>query len=261
MTLFALLLSASATAFAQETPGKGVFDGNLINGASDSAATVAPAESKPKFGTSLKRTEPADSTRTPQASVDEDKWHFEVRPYLWLAGIYGRLRVNNTTAETGESSTSVLGMLDFAAAAQVEAIKGRWRVMLDENYVNLGTTGTGPLGNVTVAGQPTLNIFEFGAPYTFAKVANRNATASEPLPPVFTAEVLGGGRYFHLGLGLRANNNPGVEGSRNLVGPLVGNSMQVSPHKPVTLIGKYTVGGSGAGSNFAWSAEGVGDIG
>jgi hypothetical protein len=260
MTLFALLLLASANAFAQETPGKGVFDGNLINGASDSAATVAPAESKPKFDAALKRTESADAARTPQASVDEDKWHFEVRPYLWLAGIYGRLRVNNTTAETGESSTSVLGMLDFAAAAQVEAIKGRWRVMLDENYVNLGTTGTGPLGNVTVDVQPTLNVFEFGASYTFAKVANKNATASEPLPPVFTAEVLGGGRYFHLGLGLRANNNPGVEGSRNLVGPFVGNRIKVSPHKAVTLIGKYTVGGSGAGSNFAWSAEGLVDI-
>ena len=260
MTLFALLLSASATAFAQETPEKGVFDGNLINGASDSAATVAPAESKPKFGAALKRTESADSFPTPRASDDEDRWRFEVRPYLWLAGIYGRLRVNNTTARVGDSSTNVLGMLDFAAAAQVEAIKGRWRVMLDENYVNLGTTGTGPLGNVTVDVQPTLNVFEFGASYTFARVANKNATASEPLPPVFTAEVLGGGRYFHLGVGLRANNNPGVEGSRNLVGPFVGNRFKISPHKAVTLIGKYTVGGSGAGSNFAWSAEGLVDF-
>ena len=151
-------------------------------------------------------------------------------------------------------------MLDFAAAVQVEAIKGRWRIMLDENYANLGTTGTGPLGIVTLDVQPTINIFEFGASYTFVKIANKNATASEPLPPVFTAEVLGGGRFFHLGLGLQANNNPPQEGSRNLVGPFVGNRFKVSPHKAVTLIGKYTVGGSGAGSNFAWSADALMDL-
>jgi hypothetical protein len=74
-------------------------------------------------------------------------WQFEIRPYIWLAGIDGTLRVRNTSAKVGKDSKDVLGMLDFAAAAQVEAIKGPWRVMFDENYVNLGTTGTGPLGN------------------------------------------------------------------------------------------------------------------
>ena len=69
-------------------------------------------------------------------------------------------------------------MLDFAAAAQVEAIKGRWRIMLDENYANLGTTGTRFLGLVTVDAQPTINVFEFGASYTFVNIANKNATAS-----------------------------------------------------------------------------------
>ena len=30
----------------------------------------------------------------------------------------------------GEDSSSLLGMLDFAAAVQVEAIKGNWRIMI-----------------------------------------------------------------------------------------------------------------------------------
>jgi len=45
-----------------------------------------------------------------------------------------------------------------------------------------------------VRSQPTLNIFEFGGSYTFASIANDKGTATEPLPPVFSAEVLGGGR-------------------------------------------------------------------
>ena len=228
------------------------------------ATTTTPVNPQPSSKSNLslftKTAENTGAAPTPQASGDPAPWQFEIKPYFWLAGLYGTLRVNNTTAQVGQDSASVLGMLDFAAATQVEAIKGRWRIMLDQNYANLGTTGTGPLGLVTVDAQPTINIFEFGASYTFVKVANKNATASDPLPPIFTAEVLGGGRYFHLGLGLQANNNPPQEGSRNLVGPFVGNRFKVSPNKAVTVIGKYTVGGSGAGSNFAWSADAFMDL-
>jgi hypothetical protein len=237
-----------------------------VSDSSDSVTTGTTAELQPMgslpaaLAAPVKRTASADSVHSPQASNDADEWRFEIRPYIWLAGVYGRVRVNNTTAETGKNSSSVLGMLDFAAAAQVEAIKGHWRIMFDENYVNLGTESTGPLGNVTVDVQPTMNIFEFGALYMFAKVPNKNATASEPLPPVFTAEILGGGRFFHLGLGLQVNNNPPVKGSRNLIGPFIGNRFKISPHKAVTLIGQYTVGGSGVGSNFAWSAAALLDL-
>jgi hypothetical protein len=195
----------------------------------------------------------------PQAN-DSEVWRFEIRPYIWLAGIDGTLRVGNLTAETGRDSSDILGMLDFAAAGQLEAIKGRWRLIIDENYVNLGTTGTGPLGNISVEVEPTLNIFEAGVSYTAVAVKNKKATADQPLPPVFSAEILGGVRWFHLGLGLEPSVGNAVEGSRNFFGPFVGNRFKVSPHKAVTLIGKYTVGGSGAGSNFAWSAEGLVDL-
>lgn len=264
--VFATLLLFATSGFSQEvsgstqngTPQAAVTSNDTVG----SAATTSPLKVQPsKSNLSLftKAVETPGFPRKPQAS-DPENWQFEIRPYIWLAGLYGTLRVNNTTAQVGQDSASVLGMLDFAAAAQVEAIKGNWRIMLDENYANLGTTGTGPLGLVTVDAQPTINIFEFGASYTVVRVPNKNATATDPLPPVFTAEVLGGGRFFHLGLGLQANNNPPQEGSRNLVGPFIGNRFKVSPHKAVTLIGKYTVGGSGAGSNFAWSADALMDL-
>lgn len=202
----------------------------------------------------------SNAAAKPDSTTSSDEWHFEVRPYLWLAGIDGKLRVNNTTADVGQGSSDILGMLDFAAAGQLEAIHGNWRLMFDENYVNLGTSGTGPFGLVTVDVQPTLNIFEFGGSYMAAAIPNGDATADEPLPPLFSAEILGGVKWFHLGLGLQANNNPGVEGSRNLFGPFIGNRFKASPHKAVTFVGKYTIGGSGAGSGFAWSAEGLVDL-
>ena len=205
------------------------------------------------------RTKSTSTPATDPAAALEG-WQIEIRPYSWLAGIHGTVRVRNTTAAVGKDSEEILGMLDFAAAAQVEAIRGHWRLMLDENYVNLGTSGTGPLGNVTIDVQPTMNIFEFGGSYTAVSVPNKRATATDPLPPIFTAEILGGGRLFHLGVELTPNIGEAVDGSRNFIGPFVGNRFKVSPNKAVTVIGKYTVGGSGAGSNFAWSAEGLVDL-
>lgn len=201
-----------------------------------------------------------ESARSLAPQGGEPEWQFEIRPYLWLAGINGILRIDNLSAGVGQDSSEVLGMLDFAAAAQVEAIHGRWRIMLDENYVNLGTTGTGPLGLVQFEVEPTLNIFEFGGSYTFVTIPNKKATAAEPLPPVFTLEALAGGRYFHMGLEITPTNFPPVEGSRNLVGFFAGNRFRVGLHPAITLIGKYTVGTSGAGSNFAWSADGLLDL-
>src|ERR1044071_1536982 len=268
ITAFAFLLLLAATASAQEMTGsreKTAKDDGVSSDPSESMTKVASAGLRPTgslfaLPAPVRGTESPVTASPPQAAEDDETWHYEVRPYLWTAGIYGDLRVNNTTAQTGKGSTSVLGMLDFAAAAQVEAIRGRWRLMFDENYVNLGTTGTGPGGNVTLDVQPTMNIFEAGGSYTAVTVRNKKATVTNPLPPIFRAEILGGVRWFHLGLGLRANNNPPVEGSRNLVGPFVGSRLKVSPHKAVTLIGKFTVGSSGAGANLAWSGEGLIDL-
>jgi hypothetical protein len=256
--VFTSLLLFALSALGQEPSGNAQNRRADVDTPDFATSSTTPAKLQPTFTRLTKRSDGPTSPRSPKSG--DDGWQLEIRPYIWLAGIYGNVRVGNLTAETGKDSSSVLGMLDFAAAGQLEAAKGNWRLMFDENYVNLGTTATGPLGNVSIRAEPTMNIFEFGASYTVVSVPNKKATATEPLPPVFTAEVLGGGRYFHLGLKLEPTNLAAVEGSRNLVGPFVGNRFRVSPHPGLTLIGKYTVGGSGAGSNFAWSADTLADL-
>ena len=83
-------------------------------------------------------------------------------------------------------------------------------------------------------------------------------SANQPLPPTFSLEILGGGRYTHFGLGLEPSNGNNVEGSRNFVDAFIGNRIKVRPHPAVTLSGKYTVGGGG--SNFTWTLEGLVDF-
>lgn len=190
-------------------------------------------------------------------STDSNSWQFESTPYLWAAALEGDLRVRNTTAHVDSSFSDLFKQLDFTIATQFEAKKGKWRLMLDENYINLGTTGNGPLRN-PVKIEPTLNFFEFGASYEVATVPNKNSTDSDPLPPVFSAEILGGARYTHFGLGLEPANLAPVEASRNLVDAFVGNRFKARLHPAVTLIGKYTVGGGG--SDFTGTVTGLVDF-
>jgi hypothetical protein len=201
---------------------------------------------------------PANSA-TPSAPQDDSNgWHFESAPYLWAAALKGDLRVRNTTTQVDASFSDLFEQLDFAIATQFEAIKGRWRLILDENYMNLGTTGSGPLGRRTVGVEPTLNFFEFGGSYELVSVPNKEATADKPLPPVFSMEIGGGGRYTHFGLGLEPQNAAPVEASRNLVDAFFSNRFKFRPHPAVTLIGKYTVGGGG--SHDAETVTGLVDL-
>jgi hypothetical protein len=197
---------------------------------------------------------------TPAPAGGDPSWHFELRPYLWAAGMYGTLRVGNQTAQVGKDSKSVIGMLDFAAAAQVEAIRGRWRLIIDENYANLGTTGTGPGGLVTLDVQPTQNILEVGGSYMPVMVPNSKSTAAAPYLPLFTTEVLFGVRWYHLNLQMQANNAAPFEGNRNLLAPFVGGRFRTNPTRALGLIGKFTVGTSGVKQQFAWTLEGLADL-
>ena len=245
----------SSVAFAQqENTQQKNFDDVAKVVVDDVKTTTVAAPTQP-VGPAEPKTE-MKGTTSPAPSNDPDGWRFEMAPYIWLAGLEGNLRVRNNTVRIDSSPSDLVEQLDFAFATKFEAGKGKFKFILDENYVNLGATGVGPLGQVTDV-QPTLNIFEFGGSYAPIVIPNKDSTSSTPLPPTFSLEIIGGGRYTHFGLGID-RPNLSAEGSRNIVDAFIGNRFKVRPHPAVTLIGKYTVGGGG--SHFAWSAAGLVDL-
>lgn len=251
-----ILLFMASVALAQQE--------NTHQNSSDDVAKAVVDEAR-KTNTRAAPTQPVgqaepkpetDGPTPPAPSSDPDGWHFQIMPYVWLAGLQGNLRVRNNTVRIDSSPSDLLKQLDFAFATQFEAGKGKFKFILDENYVNLGTSGVGPLGQVTDV-EPTLNILEFGASYAPVVVQNKNSSASAPLPPTLSLEIEGGGRYTHTRLELN-RPNLSAEGSRSIVDAFIGNRIKVRPHPAVTLIGKYTVGGGG--SHFAWTAAGLVDL-
>mgnify|MGYP000008678725 FL=1 len=238
----AIVIAASST-FAQEA---------------ETTQQIIARTSRQEFVPNSKTNEPVKKTTKPepQAASDSNKWRFESAPYVWFAGLDGELKLGTNTVTVDQSPTDLLKQLDFAFATHAEIWKGKFGILIDENYVNLGTTGEGPLGAPTDV-QPTTNFFEIGPSFELYSKPNKESTAAKPLPPVFSAEILGGVRAMHNGLGLtRPNLN--AEGSTNIVDAFVGNRIKVRPAPPLTLIGKWTVGGGG--SKHVWTLTGLVDF-
>jgi len=89
-----------------------------------------------------------------------DKWTFGVQPYLWLPSVSGDL---NYSAPGGSptvdvSTDALLGDLNFALMFNAEARKGRWAIVTDFIYLDIGggdskvksVDFSGPGGVVTV---------------------------------------------------------------------------------------------------------------
>jgi len=256
----ATILTITLSAFGQGTSVNGSNGpGNTTTRLTDETSILPGTYESP--GTELKartlsKTKETDATVvTPQASGDANGWRFEIEPYLWAANLDGTLRVRDTTAQVEAKFADLIKNLDFALAARFEATKGPLTIIVDENYMNLGLNGTGPLGLVSVDVQPAVNIFEGGVAFMAVDIPNKESSSASPLPPVFSAEILGGLRSFRMKLELTPSIGNSAEGSRHILDGFIGNRFKFRPHPDVTLIGKYTVGGGG--SSFSYSAAGL----
>lgn len=79
---------------------------------------------------------------TPPAPTSS--WEFRIEPYLWLTGLNGTIGVRSLSTDIDSSFGDVFDKLDMAAALQFEARNGRWGIIADGFYADLGADGTTP---------------------------------------------------------------------------------------------------------------------
>lgn len=260
LTVIGVILFLAVSSFAQQTTEPSEPINTSVAVARTDEARLPAVDKVTQLSTAKTKTEAArTSSDSAQASTDDDDWHLEVRPYFWAAGLNGNLRAGNTTVPVKQDLSEILGQLGYAVGAQFEAGKGRWRVIVDENYMNLGTEVRGSNGNVTFAVEPTLNIFEGGASYQLVATPHSGDT-SDSRPPAFSAELLGGVRWIRLRTSITPTNGAAVGGTTDLTGYFVGNRYKFNVSDPITLVGKWTVGTSGVRSSVTGTAEGYADV-
>ena len=118
---------------------------------------AASLESSMPFYAQLSSTPPPSRPATPQ-QAPSDKWEFTIIPYAWLVGISGDISVRDRTAHVSVPFNDILQNLDFGGEVQVEARKGQWGILFQENYLKLTPTASlsRPLPGDIVQGGPSV---------------------------------------------------------------------------------------------------------
>jgi hypothetical protein len=76
--------------------------------------------------------------------TDDSQWRYRVTPYIWGAGLEGRVGKFGRRADVSKDFSDVLDDLDAGAMLAFEARRGRYGVMADLLYVSLGESDSIP---------------------------------------------------------------------------------------------------------------------
>ncbi|MCJ7440671.1 MAG: hypothetical protein MUO25_03715 [Thermoanaerobaculaceae bacterium] len=170
-------------------------------------------------------------------------WQFQVTPYLWAAGISGRIGLDLKSGVPVEVTLSdMLLDLQMAGMVEFEGHKDRWGFVFDGMYVNLGKTTSLENDGVEVKFDMTQQIYEFAGAYR----------VSEGKVPV---DLILGARGYFLSDGLKLtgpNDAVSASGSKSWVDGYVGARVRAQLSERWFVAGYADVGAGG--SNLSWQA-------
>ena len=75
----------------------------------------------------------------------EKKWNFIAAPYLLFPNMSGEITVNGLPADASASAEDIFNNLDLGGMLYFEANNGKWAIIFDGYYVDLGAEGITPL--------------------------------------------------------------------------------------------------------------------
>ena len=152
------------------------------------------------------------AARAQAAPPGEAGWNYGLILYGWGTGLSGDVGPNIRQFEVHASTSDILSNLDFAAMAHFEAHNGKWGILVDPIYANLGKTvdepGAPPRG-------PSTSIWKH------LPSASRRATRSTRAPAP-TSTSPSGARYTGLSTDITPRRLPAFHASYSWVDPVVG---------------------------------------
>jgi hypothetical protein len=149
---------------------------------------------------------PASSpAETKSTTLIQDKWEFEVTPYLWMAAMKGDVTLKGIEGRVDMSFSDIWNDLTFGAMLRIEARKGRWGIFLDTVYMNLEDDVQGKRTFTGSPGQRTSELLadakvnmkqlalEFGGIYQLF-----NTPLGQEKGGLMYLDLIAGGRYWYL---------------------------------------------------------------
>lgn len=179
----------------------------------------------------------------PPAPV-EDKWEYNIAPYLWLSGLEGQAGIKGIVADVDMPLDDLIDVLDFAGYLAFEANKGDWGYYADMQYIKLSGEQDGPGGPLINEIEVGLEQFrlELGVKY---RIYHNEKT---------TIHLMGGAQYTYFSTELETSGRlaQDIDGSTDWVDPTVGLALnhQFNEKWNAHFVGQ--VGGFGAASDSTW---------
>ena len=183
---------------------------------------------------------------TKDISADKN-WHFEVTPYLWIAGIDGDIAVGPYKATYAVSFSDLLHHLKFGVMATEEIRKGRIVFLSDELYMKVGSQKV-----KGVEGFPEeSNIDARNNTFYWDNEIGYRGIATDRI----NLDALVGLQYWYIDAGLNATppidpTGNGIYKSTGFVNPVLGMRAQVKIYKALQGFVKADIGGYGVGSDL-----------
>jgi hypothetical protein len=206
--------------------------------------------------------EERDSTAAtpPQTGSETGTWQFEITPYLFGAGLDGKVGVatgiGDVTADVDASFSELLENLDSGFMALFEARKGKWMYAFEGVYFKLkderASSWQGPLGNTntnSLDATVTEQIYQLTAGY-------------RTLDERTKVDVLGAARYtqldvdlnlaFTTGADLLPDGSRGTSKTQSWWDPVIGVRVLQPFAEAWTFVGYADIGGFGVGSDLTY---------
>lgn len=101
-----------------------------------------------------------------------EKWDFQVTPYFWLAEFDGDLTLSGVTGSGSLPFSDLWNFTDFGLMGRVEAWKGKWGIIFDGVYMDLGvedTVSRGPL-KIDLDADQKIAMLDFGLAYRLVEL-------------------------------------------------------------------------------------------
>lgn len=185
--------------------------------------------------------------RTALGQEDDGRWHTSLTPYVWLAGISGRVGFADGIANVDLGVGDVLDRLDISVRALLETRRGPWVARLDATFVAMSDERAleeGSQSSVIVELEQTVLQPEIG--YTVLQADWGGI------------DIVAGGRYWHPKVDVSADAETGsidvASGSRSWFDATGGVLLRARPAERWHLVAKGDVGAGG--SKLTWQALG-----
>jgi len=191
------------------------------------------------------------------ADGGHDRWQFELTPYLFASGLDGTTGAQGVEADVEMGFDDILDQLEAGLMGTFELRRGRWGILLDGLYFEVGdqrsSSWQGPLGIGSATGEldvtTTMQMYQLSAGYRFGERV--------------TVDLIGAARYTQLDTdldlvvttgGLLPGGTRSLSANESWWDPVVGVRVIVPLAQRWSMVLYGDVGGFGVGSDLTYQA-------